>query len=220
MKGFGGDGWQGGGRRAGKGPGGLAGAPGSGGHRGFRPRPADAGTGDEPPQELSPEAQASASHARALRMLERRSYSVAELTRKLKEKGDAPDVAAATVERLTEAGLVNDATYAGQVARSYLAGRGASVRRVQMEMTRRGVGRELANEAIAQVRGDEGLTSEDDSVERAARKKLKGMLGLDALTRTRRLTAYLARRGYDMDAIRAVMKKLDSPEGDSDTASD
>lgn len=220
MKGFGGDGWQGGGRRSSKGPGGLAGAPGTGGHRGFRPRPAGAGAGHEPPQELSPESQASASRARALRLLERRSYSVAELTRKLKEKGDAPEVAAATVERLTEAGLVNDATYAGQVARSYLAGRGASVRRVQMEMTRRGVGRELANEAIAQVRGDEGLTSEEDSVERAARKKLKGLLGLDALTRTRRLTAYLARRGYDMDAIRTVVKKLGAPGADSDSAGD
>ena len=129
-------------------------------------------------------------------------------------------MAAATAGRLAEAGLVNDATYAGQLARSYLVGRGASVRRVQMEMTRRGVARELADQAIAEVRGDEGLTSEDDSVERAARKKLKSLAGLDAVTRARRLTAYLARRGYDLDAIRTVVRTLGAPGDDGEGATD
>lgn len=166
--------------------------------------------GSGPP--LTLEQQVAASRARALRMLERRGYSIAELTRKLTEKGDALEVAQATVERLAEAGVLDDAAYARQVARSYLVGRGASVRRAQQEMSRRGLSREIGAAAIAEVRGDEGLTSEDDSVERAVRKKLKSMSGLDAATRSRRMTAYLARRGYDMDAIRKVVRGLRTVE--------
>ena len=173
-----------------------------------RRRPPTSGDEEVPP--LSPAEQATASRAQALRMLERRSFSEAELLRRLKDKGHAPEVAAATVERLLETGLVNDATYARQVARTYLVGRRASVRRVQMEMTRRGIARTLADDAIAEVRVDEGIGTEDDSVERAARKKLKSLVGLDPITRARRLTGFLARRGFSGDIIRAAMRRLDA----------
>jgi regulatory protein len=175
------------------------------GSRRPRKRPTE---GDDEAPPLSPAEQAAASRAQALRLLERRSYSEVELTRRLQEKGDAPDVAAATVARLVEAGLVNDANYARQVARSFLVGRRASVRRVQQEMMRRGIARSLADEAVAETKVDEGIGNEDESVERAARKKVKSLSGLDPQTRARRLTAYLARRGYEMDAIQKVVRRL------------
>ncbi len=165
----------------------------------------------------SPAEQAAASRAQALRMLERRSFSEVELTRRLTEKGHAPEVAAGTVVRMVEAGFVNDATYARQVARTFLVSRRASVRRVQQEMMRRGIPRTMADDAIAEVRVDEGLGTEDASVERAARQKLKSLSGLDPLTRARRLTAFLSRRGFSGDLIRVTLRRLDreaAAEGD------
>ena len=150
-----------------------------------------------------------AAHAKALRMLERRPYPVAELVRALKRRGVVADLATDLVERLRAAGLVNDATYARAFARSRLVARGSSVRRVQVELARKGLERNLANDAIAEVRVDEGLDTEDASVERAARKKLRLLGGLDPLTRARRLTAFLARRGYEIDAIRSALRRLD-----------
>ncbi len=152
-------------------------------------------------------------------MLERRSYSEAGLLRRLKEKGHAPDIALTTVQRVVQAGLVNDAIYARQVARTYLVSRRASVRRVQQEMTRRGVDRAMAAEAIAEVRVDEGLVDEGSSVERAARQKLRSLSALDPRTRARRLTAFLARRGFAGDTIRETLRRLDreaAAEGDAD----
>jgi regulatory protein len=146
---------------------------------------------------------------RALKMLERRPYPRAELERALKRKGVVPEVVQDVVTRLVEAGLVNDATFARTLARSHLVGRGSSVRRVQLELAKRGVGRHVADDALAEVRADEGLESEEASVERAARKKLKGLAGLDPLTRARRLTGYLARRGFPGDLIREVLRRID-----------
>lgn len=173
-----------------------------------RPRRRPTDSDDEAPP-LSPAEQAAASRTRALRMLERRSYSEAELTRRLKEKGDAPEIAEVTVQKMVAAGFVNDGVYARQVARSFLVSRRASVRRTQQEMMRRGVARPLADEAIAEVRADEDTGTEDESVERAARKKLKSLAGLDATTRYRRLTAFLARRGFSGDIIRAAIRRID-----------
>ncbi|MBI3790213.1 MAG: regulatory protein RecX [Gemmatimonadetes bacterium] len=146
---------------------------------------------------------------KALKMLERRPYPRAELERALKRKGVVADVAADLVERLADSGLVNDATFARTLARSHLVGRGSSVRRVQMELARKGVARDVATDALAEVREDEGLQTEDASVERAARKKLKSLGGLDPLTRARRLTGFLARRGFSGDLIRTTLRRLD-----------
>ena len=185
-----------------------------------RKAPADANEETKP---LTPAELAAACRAQALRMLERRSHSRSELARRLAEKGHLPEVAAETIERLVGAGLVNDAIYAGQVARTYLVGRRSSVRRVQQEMMRRGIERTLADDAIAEVRADEGLETEDASVERAARQKLKSLTELDPLTRARRLTGFLARRGFSGEVIRAALRRLDreaADEGDEGNGGD
>ena len=59
--------------------------------------------------------------ARALRLLEKRDYSEAELSAKLMEKGDDPDSARAAAARMAELGFVNDENYAAMVVRHYAA---------------------------------------------------------------------------------------------------
>ena len=59
--------------------------------------------------------------ARALRLLEKRDYSEAELAAKLVEKGDDPDSARAAAARMADLGFVNDENYAAMVVRHYAA---------------------------------------------------------------------------------------------------
>jgi len=146
-------------------------------------------------------------YERALGMLEARARGTDELRRLLLRKGEpAADVDAA-VERLTRAGLLDDANYARQVARTKALGGGLSRRRIQQELTRRGVAKTVSTEAIDAVFEDEGV-SDADSIERAARKKLKSLKTLDEPTQRRRLYAYLARRGYDSDDISRVVRSV------------
>jgi alanyl-tRNA synthetase len=105
---------------------------------------------------------------------------------------------------------VDDGAYARQVARSRVLGRGDSRRRLQQELSRKGVARDVADEAVAEV-FDEEAVDEEALVEAAARKKLRALGALDAATRRRRLWAFLARRGHDGDAIRRVLGRVLAP---------
>jgi len=49
---------------------------------------------------------------------------------------------------------------------------------------------------------------EEASIERVARKKLRSLSSVDDATRKRRLYSFLARRGYDSDAIGRVLRIL------------
>lgn len=144
---------------------------------------------------------------RALDLLEVRARSVTELRRALLRKGEPePDVDAA-IERLRSAGLLDDANFARQFARSKALGAGHSRRRIQQELGKRGVARDVSDAAIEDVFEDEAV-DEDASIERVARKKLRMLSKADEPTRRRRLYGFLARRGYDSDDIQRVMRTL------------
>lgn len=155
---------------------------------------------------------------RALDMLEARSRGVAELRRLLLKKGEPePDVDAA-IARLQANGLLDDADFARQLTRSKAVGAGLSRRRIQQELSKRGVAREISDDAIEAVFDEEAI-DEDASIERVARKKLKMLTKVDAPTRKRRLYGYLARRGYDSDDIQRVLRVvLDGPGNDDDSS--
>lgn len=146
---------------------------------------------------------------RALDMLEARGRSVAELRRLLVRKGEPTEDVDAAIERLRASGLLDDANYARQLTRSKVLGAGLSKRRIQQELARRGVARELSTDAIQAVFEEESI-DESASIERVARKKLRTLTKLDAPTRRRRLYGFLARRGFDADDIGRVLRALDS----------
>ena len=97
--------------------------------------------------------------ARALRLLEKRDYSKAELAAKLVEKGEDPAEAEAVSERMAELGFVNDENYAGMVVRHYAA-KGYGRARIREELRRRRVPRELWDAALCE------LPEQADTVER------------------------------------------------------
>ena len=144
---------------------------------------------------------------RALNMLATRGRASADLRRVLIRKGEPADRVSVAIERLERAGFVDDASFARQFTRSKAVSGGLSKRRVQQELAKRGVTREISDEAIETVFVEEGV-DEEASIERVARKKLRSLSSVDAPTRKRRLFSFLARRGYDSDAINRVLRTV------------
>lgn len=137
--------------------------------------------------------------ARALRLLEKRDYSEAELAAKLVEKGESPEDAGAVSARMAELGFVNDENYAAMVVRHYAA-KGCGRARIREELRRRRVPRELWDEALEQ------LPEQAETVERLLAQKLRGRApeGEDL----RRACAALIRRGFSWEEVSSAAKRL------------
>ncbi|MFN2563828.1 MAG: regulatory protein RecX [Gemmatimonadaceae bacterium] len=159
------------------------------------------------------EAAVLSTYDRALNMLALRARSSRELRRQLVRKGEPADQVDVALARLLAAGFLDDAAFARQFARSKAIGAGMSRRRIQQELGRRGVAREVGEGAIDDVFADEDL-DEAAVVELAARKKLRSLKNVAAETRNRRLFAFLARRGYDLDDIRRAIQAVAGAEAD------
>lgn len=146
-------------------------------------------------------------YARSLDMLARAPRSVRDLRRRLLLKGELEADVEVTIERLTAAGLLDDAAYARAFVRAKVSSQAFSRRRLEQELARRGVARDIADAAIVEVLHDDNI-DETANIDRVARKKLRMLSGLDPDTQRRRLFAFLARRGYEVDDVRAVVERL------------
>jgi regulatory protein len=144
---------------------------------------------------------------RALAMLAARPRAARDLERTLVRKGEPAEHVAAAVERLISSGLLDDAQFARQFIRAKISGAGLSRRRLQSELWRRGVARDVIDGALAEVI-EEDEVDEDAQIAQVAAKKLRTLRSADPTAARRRLYAFLARRGYDSSAIRRVMDSL------------
>ena len=141
----------------------------------------------------------------ALVLLAHRPRAAEELRRRLRRKGFADEVADATVEKLEELRLVDDASFAETFVRDRVRLRPHGPRRLRQELRAKGVDEETAGAAIDGVMGAEDASEEDLARAAAARWRLRP--GEDRLAARRRLHGFLARRGFGADAIRAVMEE-------------
>ena len=143
----------------------------------------------------------------ALNLLGARPYSTSALRKKLiqreYEAADADDA----IRRLVDNGLLDDRKFAEQFARSKIVTTGASKRRVQQDLYRKGIKGALATTAIASVIEQEEIDP-GAVIERVAKKKLAQLGDLEPIVIRRRLFAFLARRGYELDEIKAVVARL------------
>ena len=143
----------------------------------------------------------------ALNLLAARPYASRALHRKLIQKkysaADADDV----IRRLLDNGLLNDERFAEQYARSKMLSTGASKRRLTQDLYRKGIKGDVATSAIANVI-DQDEIDPAAVIERVARKKLAQLGNLEPAVLRRRLFAFLARRGYDVDEIKRIVSLL------------
>ena len=141
----------------------------------------------------------SESKVRAARMLGKRSFSADEIKKRLMKKGDPEEVAQSTVDWLEETGLVDDAQYAQAIVRHYCA-KGYGPARVKDELFRRGVPREMWEDALEALDGA-GMES---AVDGFLVKKLNGSQDPADL---RRAASALVRRGFSYDQAKSAVDR-------------
>jgi regulatory protein len=143
----------------------------------------------------------------ALNLLAARPYASRALHRKLIQRkypaADADDA----IRRLVDNGLLNDEKFAEQYARSKMLSTGASKRRLTQDLYRKGIKGDVATAAIAHVVEQDEIDPAA-VIERVARKKFAQLGDLEPVVLRRRLFAFLARRGYDLDEIKRVVSLL------------
>jgi len=143
----------------------------------------------------------------ALNLLSARPYAIKALHRKLIQKEYTTADADDAIRRLVDNGLLNDEKFAEQYARSKMLSTGASKRRLTQDLYRKGIKGDVAAAAIGNVIADEEIDTAA-LIEQVARKKLTQLGDLEPLVLRRRLFGFLARRGYDVDEIKAVVARL------------
>ena len=136
---------------------------------------------------------------KAVSLLNYRAHSRKELADKLKQKTGCGDAELNEVlDRLEELGFLNDRSYAAAVVRS-CARKGYGAQRALTELSRRGIPKELREEALAEMPEDVG------ALERLIRTKLKDPSDRDEV---RKVTAAMVRRGFSWDEIRRAMDNV------------
>ena len=154
---------------------------------------------------LAGQADVEAAYRTALRAIERRSFARADLGRRLRRKGHAPEAVEAALARAAEQGLVDDAAFAA----NYVETRGARGRgplRLARDLAAMGVERGVADRALAAHARD---AEPDGQVPLALAAKRAAQLGdLPRHVRRRRVLAYLARRGFSGREVTEMVGKL------------
>jgi regulatory protein len=135
-----------------------------------------------------------------LRILGYRPRTRKEVVDRL-ERRFSSDAAQQAVERLEQSGYLDDADFARSWRRSREADRPRSASLIRRELEQRGVSREVAEEAVADL-------DEDDSAYRAGLRRLSSLRDLDWSTFRRRLGDYLRRRGFPITLTYRIVERL------------
>jgi regulatory protein len=148
----------------------------------------------------------------ALRQLTAAPRTRAQLADALAGAGVPGEVTDATLDRFEELGLVDDAEFARQWARTRQVGRGLARRALRYELRHRGVDDELVKTTL----DDPELGDELETARALVRRRVaagSGSSAEDPERRTRRLLGMLARKGYGPGiAYRAVRDVLGDPD--------
>lgn len=155
---------------------------------------------DEELHELLQKSDAARAKEKALYLLEHRPHAKRELERKL-SRTVGEEAAQAAADRMEELGLVDDADYAARLAQE-LARKGYAFSRTVQELVRRGVDRELAQEAAREASPDP-----EEAIRRLIQRKYERRLG-DEKGR-RQTAAALQRLGYRWEEIRSALREFD-----------
>jgi regulatory protein len=149
----------------------------------------------------------------AIHQLARRGMSRWELEQVLAKREVDEATAVAELDRLESIGLVDDAALAISLVYAMHTRKGSGRSAIEQELRRRHFDDDVIADAMAEVDGH-------DELERAtelATARARQLRSVEYEVAARRLSGYLARKGYDGDVIRpAVRSALDGhPRGSS-----
>lgn len=146
----------------------------------------------------------------AMRYLESRLHSRAELQQKLMRRDYGPRIIEGVLDDLARLGYLDDARFARTTALSAAERKHHGRRRAFVELMKKGVDRVTADRAL------EDVYEVHDSLATArqlAEKKAPALRKLDPVTARRRLAGMLLRRGFDYETVRPVIDEVLGGEG-------
>jgi regulatory protein len=150
----------------------------------------------------------------ALRLLAGRELSVAEMRARLLDRDHPVQEVEAAIAQLLEDGALDDSRVARAYARTAVNVKGRGRLRVQRELGAKGIDREVAAAAIAEVLGD---LDERSLVTRAVQKKLRGRARPATPAEYARLYQHLMRQGFSPSVVTATLRKLRGGPDDDDS---
>lgn len=139
-------------------------------------------------------------HVRALRFLALRPRSETEVREHLKKHKVAEAEIDRELSRLRETGLVDDRTFARLWVENRAAFRPRSQRALQVELKRKGINPETQREALT-------AADDADAVHRLAAGRARRLAALPRPEFQRKLSGFLARRGFDFDLIETAVER-------------
>jgi len=128
----------------------------------------------------------------ALRRLDRRAYSQAELKAVLLRRGADEEVVDQVLQRLAGVGLLDDKAYASDLVEQGQGLRHLSRRAVVLDLQRRGLSPEVIDEVTIELDDQADLAA----ARQVAASKKGSLINLEPAVAWRRLTSALARKGY------------------------
>jgi regulatory protein len=150
-----------------------------------------------------------------LNLLEYRARTRQELAQALRKKDIPDEVSNRVLERFDEVGLIDDEAFAGQWVRSRHRQQGLGRRALAVELQRKGVAKEVAEEALAEV----DTESEELRARQLVDKRLRSMTIAspdDRAKAGRRLIGMLARKGYQPGVVYRVVREALAAHGAED----
>lgn len=144
----------------------------------------------------------------ALAFVAYRPRSEREVRDRLRRSGYGQEAIDHAIARLHDWHYLDDADFAQRWVENRSTHRPRGRRLLQQELRRKGIDGETARAAI-----DEAELDEAAAAEALARSRLAAYAGEEPAIVRRRLGAYLARRGYDYDIVRAALERvLEEPD--------
>lgn len=138
----------------------------------------------------------------ALHFLAYRARSEQEVRSRLKRGAFSPEAIDATIVKLNDWRYLDDADFARRWVESRASGKPRGQRLLQQELRQKGIDAETSKQVIAEADLDEVSAATE-----LARKRLSAMTGEDPLATRRKISAYLARRGYGFDVVRKALEQ-------------
>lgn len=160
-------------------------------------------------EQAKPDLQAEARKV-VLRQLAMGPRTRRQLEDKLRDKGCDPQASARVLDRMTEVGLVDDEAYAEMYVRSKQETKGLGAGALRQELRQKGVSDELVDATLQDIDPQQ----EKEQARALVARRLRTMRGLGREVQTRRLAAFLARKGYDAGVSFQVIREAldDLPE--------
>ncbi len=160
-------------------------------------------------EEIRLEDEAWSCKEKALTLLEYSSRSAGALAEKLLQHYP-PETVEATIQRLTELGLLNDLDYGRRLAADLLHLRKYSLGRVRQALYQRKLDREVIDEIMEELEDTDQIGPIVELVQKKYLPKLREPQG------RQKVAAALQRRGYGWDDIREALRQVAENDDEGD----